>query len=142
MRNKHAIKTQCSACPGEIEPHRLGMSRYCLACHAKWMRENRPKYKELSQRQKMKARACAGLYERRYGLEKKPCACGSTDVERHHEDYSKPLEVVYMCRLCHFSHHTKKSFRKVLQITNLKEEKEKLLNDELDRILALNLDGW
>ena len=28
-------------------------------------------------------------------------------VEAHHEDYSKPLEVVWLCRLCHMHRHNK-----------------------------------
>lgn len=31
--------------------------------------------------------------------------CQRQAVHRHHEDYSKPLEVVYLCRSCHFQRH-------------------------------------
>ena len=48
----------------------------------------------------------------RYALEKKriirqPCAiCGSTDsIEGHHEDYSKPLDVIWLCREHHLEIH-------------------------------------
>jgi hypothetical protein len=35
-------------------------------------------------------------------LVKQPCeVCGSTDVQAHHDDYSKPLEVRWLC----FVHH-------------------------------------
>lgn len=40
-------------------------------------------------------------------LVKKPCEnCGTSDgVEAHHEDYSKPLEVVWLCDFHHKSRH-------------------------------------
>jgi len=29
-------------------------------------------------------------------------SCGSTEnLERHHPDYSKPLEIITLCRICH-----------------------------------------
>ena len=38
----------------------------------------------------------------RYGkMERQPCYCGETEVEAHHEDYSKPLEVKWRCMNCH-----------------------------------------
>ena len=34
---------------------------------------------------------------------RKPCeVCGAEKVEAHHEDYSKPLEVVWLCKPHHF----------------------------------------
>ena len=30
-----------------------------------------------------------------------PCKCGRLDVQAHHEDYSKPLEVIWLCPSCH-----------------------------------------
>lgn len=42
-------------------------------------------------------------------LVKGPCAdCGScVDVQGHHPDYSKPLDVVWLCRTCHNRRHGK-----------------------------------
>lgn len=40
-------------------------------------------------------------------LLKNPCACGSMDVEAHHSDYSKPLDVLWLCRGCHVLEHRK-----------------------------------
>jgi hypothetical protein len=41
----------------------------------------------------------------------RPSNCSRCDVEcvpdGHHDDYSKPLEVIWLCRRCHIEHHRK-----------------------------------
>jgi len=37
------------------------------------------------------------------------CKC-ETKVHAHHEDYNKPLEVIFMCSKCHLYHHQKYRF--------------------------------
>lgn len=32
-------------------------------------------------------------------------SCGAEKVEAHHHDYSKPLDVVWLCRQCHADAH-------------------------------------
>lgn len=38
-------------------------------------------------------------------IKKQPCHCGSLDTEAHHHDYSKPLDVVWLCRTHHAELH-------------------------------------
>lgn len=76
------------------------------------MRNNRPKHSDLpdEQRKKANARAYLHVYVKRGKIKKGACVvCGETEgVEAHHEDYSKPLEVVWYCRKHHIDHHYKK----------------------------------
>lgn len=89
--------------------------RYCNECHAAYMRKNRPKHSELPDEARMKANARAYLkeYVKRGHIKKMPCEiCGDEKSEGHHEDYSKPLEVIWLCRKHHLEHHNKLSLVK------------------------------
>lgn len=79
---------------------------YCTRCHASNMRRWR-KTHPLTDEQRLKdnCRSIAGIHKRLGKLVLKPCQCGSRRVEMHHTDYTKPLEVLWMCRTCHLKHH-------------------------------------
>jgi hypothetical protein len=82
--------------------------KYCLPCHAKWMREHRVRHSDLPPiaRRKANARALANVYKRRGKLKKEDCeVCGSAESEMHHDDYDKPLAVRWLCRPCHLEVH-------------------------------------
>lgn len=106
------VEHLCSKCG---TPHNRWKDRgktrpasYCQACHATYMREHRPKHHELTpvQRFKANARAYAKVYKERGLLAPMPCEkCGDPEAEMHHEDYSKPLVVRWMCRECHLTEH-------------------------------------
>jgi hypothetical protein len=84
-----------------------GRAKRCNPCHAAYMRLNRKSWSELSDLERMKAgaRSALKMAVRRGTVVKGPCAICGTDqnIEGHHEDYSKPLEVAWLCR----SDHTK-----------------------------------
>lgn len=46
----------------------------------------------------------------------KPCqVCGDTNVERHHEDYSKPMDVMFLCTKHHAELHVLKREAELLE---------------------------
>jgi len=52
------------------------------------------------------ARTTLGYALRSGKITKQPCArCGAIEVQAHHTDYTKPLEVTWLCRLCHWKEH-------------------------------------
>lgn len=101
-------KLNCSKCNNLVEPSRMGKQGYCKACHAEHMRNNRPKHCELPEeaRKKANARSYLHVYVKRGKVDKKPCeVCGCERSEAHHEDYSKPLQVHWLCRDHHLQLH-------------------------------------
>jgi len=81
---------------------------YCNKCHAAYMREWRKTHPLTpEQRVKSNARSYAGSYKRRGKIIPQPCSvhgCNSP-AQMHHDDYSRPLDVEWMCRPHHLAHH-------------------------------------
>jgi hypothetical protein len=79
-----------------------------------WARENPERYKKLLRDhylrtpEKYKARSKL-LYAIKKGLIVRPSNCSKCDsttkIEAHHTDYSKPFDVLWLCRVCHVSAH-------------------------------------
>lgn len=64
---------------------------------AKWNDRNRDRYR---------AHHRVSDAKRRHGMKKQPCEiCGDSNVDAHHEDYSKPLEIRWLCRKHHVETH-------------------------------------
>lgn len=95
---------KCSSCH---QDHDREGQRYCLDCHARYMREHRPKHSQLTdlQRHKANCRAYANTYKRRGKLDVKSCQECGRRAEMHHKDYSRPLDVTWLCRECHLELH-------------------------------------
>ncbi len=72
------------------------------------MRATRPRHSQLKEeaRKKANARAYTHEYIKRGKIIKLPCCiCGNNKVEAHHEDYNKPLEIIWYCRRHHLEYH-------------------------------------
>jgi hypothetical protein len=102
---------KCPKCKTRVE--KVG---YCNPCkrqyHAAWVEKNRERVKELkrdwyeknplrhSAREKYRGALRSGL------LVRQPCeVCGDEKVDGHHDDYTKPLEVRWLCRKHHLEYH-------------------------------------
>lgn len=83
--------------------------RYCFECHArafKRWRESNPLTGE--RRLRAIARSYLKVYVMRGKIKKMPCEkCGENEVHGHHSDYSKPLEVRWLCKKHHLAEHGK-----------------------------------
>jgi len=101
-------KTTCSKCGGPMEESRVGKYGYCKKCHAKNMRDNRPKWTPVyfEEKQKMRARSRSRDYVNKGYIVKERCVlCGKKDTEVHHRDYADPLNVLWVCKDCHAAIH-------------------------------------
>ena len=96
----------CIDCSAKL-PSKRGGPRRCPACKAAW-----PKSPE--RLHKVRAQSAVHIAIKSGHLERRPCecilswngqACGSVPTHAHHEDYSKPLEVVWLCPYCHAGRH-------------------------------------
>ena len=78
-----------------------------------------------AKRDPVKTRANTALNRavRQGRITKKPCeVCGTTTgIEGHHEDYSKPLDVRWLCRKHHKEAHGKKSWVENYSPSNCKD---------------------
>ena len=71
------------------------------------MRDTRPKYSELGEdaKNKLNARSYAHVYIKRGKIERKGCELCGEPAECHHDDYSKPTLVRWLCRIHHLELH-------------------------------------
>ena len=114
MSDGHLNK--CKACAKkDVNANRYKHHEYYLDYDRRRFHENKDRreysYEKARQHRKSnprKSRARNAVENAlRYGrLTRKPCeVCGCDKAEAHHEDYSKPLDVVWLCRTHHMQRH-------------------------------------
>jgi hypothetical protein len=78
---------------------------------AKWLANWHAKDKTVAYalaKQKNRARKFLEQKRRSGRVTAQPCeVCGATRVEAHHIDYSRPLDVSWLCRAHHLEHHSR-----------------------------------
>ena len=87
----------------------------CRDCYSKYRAELLPKeeqhaygtgYSQEERAKRKKAREIFNHYVRDKHIKKQPCEmCGNENVEAHHDDYNRPLEVRWLCFNCHRKWH-------------------------------------
>jgi hypothetical protein len=116
---KNKRTAPCSMCGTAMHFHAgIGRApRYCQECKAspefkaarrpgtermrKYLATYRARFPE-----KRRAQGAVANAIRAGKLVRRPCAvCAADPSEAHHDDYSKPLDVRWLCRRCHKAHH-------------------------------------
>ena len=111
-RAKDGLQGQCKECGKKADHSRyLANRQLVLDRNAKWVKDNPERRAEIRAKgdreqkakhpERIKARQAVYRAIKTGRLVKEPCHCGETEVQGHHEDYSKPLDVEWLCAKCH-----------------------------------------
>jgi len=122
----------CARCKGAFWPDEMSPSGnrrpyYCKSCHNNkqrdWRSNNKERYHKYRKNYYTMNATALRRRSRLYKfinfektsahnkvsytkLKRQPCeVCGSLDTQAHHDDYSKPLEVRWLCQLHHSRVH-------------------------------------
>ena len=93
-----------------------GFMSKCKDCQVvynrKWRKSNSEKLTTYSRTyrakypQKLRANATIQTNVKRGKIDRKPCeVCGSEKADAHHDDYSRPMDVRWLCRTHHAAVH-------------------------------------
>jgi uncharacterized Zn finger protein (UPF0148 family) len=118
---------QCAICKAELDVSNFGKrgkyyTAYCYTCTREYRnKRNKRNVKAVSKKQRKwikenpeKYRAHIAVFGalRSGKLVRQPCeVCGNPKVETHHDDYTKPLEVRWLCRTHHLALHNARRSR-------------------------------
>lgn len=98
---KDGLKNWCKECMKEFY-YMYRRTKRGKEAHRAESKRNRLKYPE-----REKTRQLTGSYIRSGRLIRKPCeVCSGLKVDAHHDDYSKPLNVRWLCRRHHIETHS------------------------------------
>ena len=124
------VETVCASCGKRFKDWGSNRRKYCgQRCAGQAIRRDRPKCEVCGKpvrtmRNRFCSRACRGVAQRGVLIgvnsypalyarvqkahpDPEPCAiCGSAGKHRHHPDYSKPLDIVWLCAGCHQRLHS------------------------------------
>jgi len=127
---RRAVCKECS-CAHSKKYYAENREKHMEVCR-QWQRDNRDKVNEYQKRARKKHREVTRRWNQNnpdrikahkllnYAVFKgevtklntcQVCGCESKDVEGHHYDYSKPLEVIWVCTKCHGWIHRKRPER-------------------------------
>lgn len=101
--NKERIRARTAAWYAANKERALARCREYVAAHREEYRVTKLAYYHQHPKDRPFAR-CAVARAVKAGTLRRPDGCewcGGANVEAHHEDYSKPLEVLWLCRQCH-----------------------------------------
>jgi hypothetical protein len=104
-------KTTCSNCGREKESSQLNEG-YCVSCKIFRKQQIRP-FRTEEQKFKDKIRKITWKAIEAGILVRMPCEVCETinDVQAHHDDYNKPLDVRWLCRKHHREHHNNEKIK-------------------------------
>lgn len=116
---------KCSRCGAVEEIRNWPKHQWCKSCDAEKRREwyanggkaivrkntkshrQRNNYPGFSDPLRKHARNLAQAAIRHGRITKKPCeSCGEEKSQAHHDDYTKPLDVRFLCGPCHRAEHS------------------------------------
>ena len=111
---KEGLQGWCKEChKKESHDWYLANSKLAIEHSAKWRKDNPERAAKSNARhsrkyrirypEKAKARAAVRKALADGRLTKEPCHCGETNVQGHHKDYSKPLDVEWLCSKHHIN---------------------------------------
>lgn len=122
-RNPAGRKNICRACENEsARKYYKRNVKKCIDKATRWRKENPEQYRKSSlpshrkasartrraRPEEVKARRIVNNAIRSGKIKRLPCeVCGNVRSEAHHEDYAKPLEVVFLCKTHHVEAHKK-----------------------------------